>query len=44
MKEKIALWYQQELWTKEMVKDAAERGFITEEDYAEIVGEEVSAV
>ena len=37
MKEKIAKWYKQGLWTKEMVMDAKERGFITEEDYEEIV-------
>jgi hypothetical protein len=38
MKEKIAKWYKQGLWTKEMVMDATDRGFITEEDYTEIVG------
>ena len=38
MKEKITKWYKQGLWTKDMVNDAKDRGFITEEDYAEIVG------
>ena len=41
MKEKIAKWYKQGLWTAEMVKNAVERGIITEDDYKEIVGEEV---
>ena len=38
MKENIAKWYKQGLWTKDMVKDAKEHGVITEEDYTEIVG------
>ena len=38
MKEKIAKWYKQGLWTEEMVQDAVDRGFISEEDYTEIVG------
>lgn len=41
MKEKIARWYKQGLWTAEMVKDAVDRGILTEDDYKEIVGEEV---
>lgn len=42
MKEKIAKWYKQGLWTAEMVRNAVEKGLITEEDYKEIVGEEVA--
>lgn len=39
MKEKIAKWYKQGLWTAEMVQNAVDKGIITPEDYAEIVGE-----
>ena len=38
MKDKIAKWYKQGLWTKEMVRNAVEKGIITEADYEEIVG------
>ena len=41
MKNKIAKWYKQGLWTEEMVRNAVEKGIITEEDYKEIVGVEV---
>ena len=44
MKEKIAKWYKQGLWTAEMVKDAVGKkfkdGVFTEENYAEIVKED----
>lgn len=40
MKEKIAKWYRQGLWTAEMVRSAAQKGIITEDDYAEITGGE----
>ena len=44
MKEKIAKWYKQGLWTASMVKSAVGRTFngvlFTEEDYTEITGEE----
>ncbi len=43
MKDKIAKWYKQGLWTESMVKDAVDKSVITEADYAEIVGEEVGA-
>lgn len=43
MKEKIAKWYRQGLWTAEMVRNAARKGVITEADYAEITGAEVGA-
>ena len=38
MKDKIAKWYKQGLWTEEMVRQALEKGVITEEEYLEIVG------
>ena len=41
MAEKIAKWYKQALWTKAMVRNAALKGKITAEDYANIVGEEL---
>lgn len=37
MKDKITKWYKQGLWTEEMVRQAVEKGVITEEDYLEIV-------
>lgn len=37
MKERIAKWYKQGLWTEEMVKQAVNKGVITEDDYLEIV-------
>lgn len=39
MKEKIAKWYKQRLWTKIMVKNAVKKGVLTAGDYTEIVGE-----
>ena len=39
MKEKIAKWYKQGLWTIEMVKNAVIKGIITEEGYYQITGE-----
>lgn len=39
MKEKIARWYKQGLWTADMVQNAVAKGIITEDDLAEIVGE-----
>ena len=38
MKEKIAKWYKQELWTDEKVRDAVAKGIITEAEYEEITG------
>ena len=43
MKEKIAKWYRQGLWTARMVRSAALKGVISEADWAEITGGEVSA-
>lgn len=39
MKEKIKKWYEQGLWTVNMVRNAVVKGKITAEDYAEITGE-----
>lgn len=39
MKEKIKRWYEQGLWTAEMVRNAVFKGKLTEEEYREIVGE-----
>lgn len=36
MKDKIALWYKQGLWSAQMVQAAVEKGIITQEDYSEI--------
>lgn len=39
MKEKIKKWYEQGLWTAEMVRNAEIKGKPTEDEYREIVGE-----
>ena len=39
MKEKIAKWYNQGLWTKTMVSAAVAKGILTAQDYEEITGE-----
>lgn len=39
MKEKIKKWYEQGLWTAEMVRNAVVKGKLTEEEYREIVWE-----
>lgn len=38
MFERIKKWYKQGLWTIEMVRNAVEKGAITEEQFKEIVG------
>ena len=38
MKNKIAKWYKQGLWTDDMVLDAVEKGILTKEEAAEILG------
>lgn len=38
MKEKIAKWYKQGLWTAEMVQDAVNKGILKAEAAAEIMG------
>ena len=40
MKEKIAKWYKQGLWTADMVQNAVDKGVITEADANEILGKE----
>ncbi len=37
MKEKIAKWYRQGLWTAEMVGNAATKGVLTTEDVSAIL-------
>ena len=39
MKEKIAKWYAQGLWTKTMVAAAVAKGILTAQDYEENTGE-----
>ena len=39
MKEKIAKWYKQGLWSAAMVANAVAKGIITAADYREITGE-----
>lgn len=39
MKDKITKWYKQGLWTEEMVRNAVNKGILTEEDFKYIVGE-----
>lgn len=38
MKEKIQTWYNQGLWSAEMVLKAVERGVISKQDYTDIIG------
>lgn len=38
--EKIKMFYDKGLWSKEQVHQAVEKGLITEEEYIEIVGVE----
>lgn len=40
MKDKIAKWYKQGLWTAEMVQEAVEKGVITAEEANDILGKE----
>lgn len=37
MKDKIAKWYKQGLWSEEMVKNAVEKGVLTEDEANEIL-------
>ena len=39
MFKKIKKWYEQGLWTKQMVAQAVEKNVITPEQYEEITGE-----
>lgn len=38
MKEKIARWYAQGLWTADMVRNAVKKGILRAQDYEEITG------
>lgn len=38
MREKIARWYAQGLWTADMVHSAVKKGVLTEDEAAEILG------
>ena len=40
MKEKIAKWYKQGLWTAKMVQDAVTKGKLTAEEADEIIAKE----
>lgn len=40
MKDKIKKWYEQGLWTAEMVINAVAKGIISESDCKEIIGVE----
>lgn len=37
MFEKIKKWYKQGLWSEQMVRNAVEKGVITEEQFAELI-------
>ena len=39
MKEKIAKWYRQDLWTAQMVQNAVKKGKLTAEEAEEILTE-----
>ena len=38
MKERIKKWYEQGLWTAEMVRNAVIKGTLTEEEYRDMIG------
>lgn len=40
MKEKIEKWYKMGLWTDSMVRNAVEKGVLTEKEANEIIGGE----
>lgn len=39
MRDKIKRWYEQGLWSAQMVHDAVDKGIITEQEYRDIVRE-----
>lgn len=43
MKEKIARWYVQGLWTAGMVHNAVKKDILSAQDYEEITGEKYAA-
>ena len=42
MKQKIAKWYRQGLWTTEMVANAFSKGILTAQDYILITGKDMA--
>ena len=38
MKDRIAKWYKQGLWSAEMVQNAVSKGILTADEVAEILG------
>lgn len=38
MKQKIAKWYKQGLWTADMVRKSGEKGILTKAEVSEILG------
>lgn len=44
MKEKIAKWYKQGLWTAKMVQNAVTKGKLTEEEAEEILADGQSSI
>jgi len=40
MKEKIAKWYKQGLWTAEMVQNAVDKGVLTAEEAEEVMADD----
>ena len=43
MKEKIAKWYKQGLWTAAMVQNAVKKGVLTDDEAAEILSADTEA-
>lgn len=43
MKERIAKWYKQGLWSKAQVANAVKKGVLSAADYEEITGEAYAA-
>ena len=41
MKSRIEKWYKQGLWSETMVQNAVVKGVISDDEYKEIIGEEV---
>lgn len=39
MKERIIKWFKMGLWTEAMVRNAVDKGVVSEDDFSEITGE-----
>ncbi len=37
--EQIRLWYEQGLWTEQMLRNAVAKGFLTQAQYEQIIGQ-----